>query len=148
MFSWVEHEKCFITSDPGFTISVILFFSLVFCYFVLIRFSFNILITYWWNLTILCIHIIMERFYVRIVMRLFLKNLQQVYGPWLTSEYGFTPYLENQKTKKKQNFVYTLSITRSILVLTIVIFRKFATRVMALDLHQNLFLHHTLRMNE
>ena len=47
-----------------------------------------------------CIHIIIDKIYVVICKSLFFANLQQCYGPCLTTEFGFfAQYLENELTK-------------------------------------------------
>ena len=48
---------------------------------------------------------------------LFFANLQQCYGPWLTSEFGFYSMSWEGIDGMRPNFAYTSSLTKSMLVL-------------------------------
>ena len=64
--------------------------------YVRIWFLLNILRINKQNSTKFCIHIVIDKIYVVILKRLFFAILQQGYGPWLTPEFGFALYLENE----------------------------------------------------
>ena len=63
------------------------------------------------------------------------------------SEFGFYSISLERIDRIRPNFVYTSSLTRSSLVLSIVVFRKFATDLRLLIHVRIWFLLHILRMN-
>ena len=72
---------------------------------------------------------------------------QQSYGPWLMSQIGFCSTSWEWKDRIKPNFVYTLSLTRSMFVMYIDFFCKFATELRPLIDVRNRFLLNILRMD-
>ena len=60
---------------------------------------------------------------------LFFANLQQSYGPWLMSEFGFYSISLERIDRIRPNFVYTSSLTISTLDLYIFVFRGIATEL-------------------
>ena len=68
------------------------------------------------NLTKFCIHIIIDKIYVAIVKGHFSQICNRVTALDLCQKLDFAQYLENGWTEFNQIFVYTLSLTRSMLL--------------------------------
>ena len=67
---------------------------------------------------------------------LFFANLQQSYGPWLMSEFGFYSISWEWIDRIRPNFVYSLALTRAMLVIYKSFFMQICNRVTALDWRQ------------